>query len=257
MVLTHKFISLFLSDCYSCRWVLMIFCLYLTVLQIRFFFKPYYISASVLNGNLINVFYWWLARPVNHVSVNCFRLAMKSNFQVFQLSKKSHTQNKLSEVHFSRKICGGFCFPPLIFQWKQLRKFTTDFLVNLVQGGHFSESKKHAWSLFSSWKCNHCAASLFSVKELVLKSFMLSKFEQGEISGQIVTFSDSPPSVTKRMRGGRREKERESQMKWGEVWWFEMLWERKTPYNRDRSIKGEDGIYVCVTFQWPGVSFWL
>lgn len=153
-----------------------------------------------MNGKLINEFYWWLARPVNHISYE----AKLSDFPAKQ--KKSHTLNKLSEVPFSRKICRGFCFLPLIFQWKQLRKFTTDLLVNLVQDGYFSESKKQAWSLFSSWKCNHCAASLFLVEELVLESFTLSKFEQGEISGQTVIFSESPPSITQRMRGGGERK---------------------------------------------------
>lgn len=129
---------------------------------------------------------------------------MKPNFQAFQQSKESHTLHKSSEVHFSRKIYRGFFFVPLIFQWKQLRKFTSDLLVNLVQGGQFSESKKHAWSLFSSWKCNHCAASLFLVKEPVLESFMQRKFEQGEISGQTLTFSESPPS--KKGWGGEERK---------------------------------------------------
>lgn len=35
---------------------------------------------------------------------------------------------------------------------------------------------------------------------------MLSKFEQGEISGQTVTFSESPPSIIQRMTGGGERK---------------------------------------------------
>lgn len=93
---------LFPSGCYSCRWLLMIICLYLPVLQVRFVWKPYYISASVLNGTLINVFYWWLARPVKRISGDCFRLAMKPNFYGFPAQRKtSHTHTHTNRQRFT------------------------------------------------------------------------------------------------------------------------------------------------------------
>lgn len=72
---------------------------------------------------------------------------------------------------------------------------------------------------------------------------MLSKFEQGKVSGQTVTFSDSPPAMTQRM-GGKR-----GILKWNEGRDDGLSFQRDT-YDRDTIIKGEDGIHVCVTFQW-------
>lgn len=77
---------------------------------------------------------------------------------------------------------------------------------------------------------------------------MLSDFEQSEISGQTVTFSDSPPAIAQRAGG-----------KMGILKWNEekddglSCFGKETLYNRDRAIKWKDDIHVCVTFQWSCV----